>query len=180
MDVTRTAAPADPLTAEQLRTQCRVYGGQDDEFLQSLMRAAVAKLESDTGYVLGTGARYQFTAPISTCPAVVLPRYPYDRNRTWSVSVDGAPVGHAVDAGETSLPLLSFLTDDDRPQPRTGFLEVALPVGGLSQIALQAVKLLVGSWYENREATAPIDIRIVPMAYESLISSLKPARSESF
>jgi uncharacterized phiE125 gp8 family phage protein len=55
----------------------------------------------------------------------------------------------------------------------TGYADAASVPGPIKQ----AIKLLIGHLFENREATAPIEIRDVPFAVEAL---LEPYRLERF
>lgn len=48
--------------------------------------------------------------------------------------------------------------------------------GQLDENIKHAIKLLVGNWYNNREATSELTYKSVPLAYEYLLQQIKNYR----
>lgn len=42
--------------------------------------------------------------------------------------------------------------------------------GQVPQLVKQAILLIVGHWYENREAAGPLTIKTIPLAVESIVA----------
>lgn len=53
-----------------------------------------------------------------------------------------------------------------------GWMTVALPADALPAVKM-AIKLLVGHWYENREAASEVRIEDAPLAFGALIAPLR-------
>jgi hypothetical protein len=160
--------PSVPVVADaDLRAHLRVVGTHDDAVIQSLQAAAVAYLDGWKG-VLGRAIRAQ----------------------VWRVTVQG-PGPHLLPmpdvtavtatAGADPVAVVQTLT--------TRGVEVTLPEGTGEAVvtftcempaqqrsaAEAAVKMLVGHWYEHREAVGPA-MQEIPMAVDMLVGALRWAR----
>lgn len=174
MRLVRVVDPPGMLVSqEDLRLHLRVDGGDDDDLIIDLYRAAMAHIDGPRG-VLGRCIQPQ----------------------TWEAFPDAVP------SGCFRLPLAgvdqvrAYLVDTDpreevaltvsRCWPWTD-VAFAAPVDGpvvLSMVASTpqdawpairaAVKLLVGHWYENREAVVTgSTATTIPLAVERLLAPLK-------
>lgn len=183
-----TPPSALPVTLAEARSHCRVAHDGDDTYITTLIGAAVGFLDGRAG-VLGRAIKQQawsfrFCAwpvkaslPIDLCDVSgVVVKY-FDAEgveQTVSSSLyhlEPTPAGAMVwfRSGFTAPAV-----DDDRPFPisvtaTAGMVETA---PGFQAIR-HAILLLVGHWYENREAVvvgSGVDVRNLPMAVDALIA----------
>jgi gp6-like head-tail connector protein len=123
--------PVEPLTLDEVKLDRRVDHDLDDELLTVLIQASREYCERYTGSSLVTQTR-----------EVIVPAYvdgmalPFGPVQTVTVSEDGPPYTVTYVAGYPP-------TDDDPP-------DYAANVPASFKVAM---KLLIGNWYENREAT---------------------------
>lgn len=159
----RTEGPSQPVvTVDEMKAHLRMEEDDADDLLvQSLIDAAVAHFEGYRG-VLGRA---------------IMPQ-------TWAVDYDEAgeyrlPMPDVTDAEATAgtltikrdaLGVLVTVTE-----PCTVSFECALPDDLLPAVK-QAVKLLAGHWYQNREAVAEGSMAEVPLAVNSLIGAARWGR----
>lgn len=152
-----------PVSADDLKAHVRVSGADDDALIDALAAGVVGYLDGWRG-VLGRAIMQQ----------------------TWRIVVDGA--------GELILPM----PDVSAAVVNYGGDDVALDVGASAggptvtvtgagyvdftcampaaqlDVARVLIKILVGHWYENREAVVTgITAAALPFAADSLISSLR-------
>lgn len=159
MNPRRTIAPEGALVdLADLKAHVRVDSSEDDALIQALEKAAVAHLDGWRG-VLGR---------------CILPQ-------TWEVNYPAAGiyrlpfpdvVSVAVTTGTASLAHDSLGSRVDLSAGGTVTLVAAMPEDALDQVRL-IVKLLVGHWYENREATTALALKSAPMAVEALLSPIR-------
>ena len=164
--VTAATGPVVPIT--EMREHLRVDGVEEDYSIAQYETAAVAYLDGFKG-ILGRA---------------ILPQ-------TWSQEFDGW--------GELRLALPDVssvtVTDDDGaaattaticvdgrgwyvdaegtgPAPITVEYTCGMSAAHLA-VAKMAIKLLVGHWFESRQAASAVSISSVPMAFDSLVSSIR-------
>lgn len=174
-----TPPPSEILTAADVRTHLRIETTAEDALLLSLVTAARAALEERTGLSLAPGQVWRVTLdcfPAAGAP-IELPRAPVTSVTSMAYD-DTAGVEQALDPDGDEV---RVLLDSDVPRiarpsayslswPRTnraaavridyaaGYTAANLPPD-----LRHAMLLLVGHYYENREATqpgnmAPVDI----------------------
>lgn len=173
-------APATlPVTLEQAKTHCRVDGTDEDEFISSLIAAA-------TGYLDG------WSGILGRCLVTQTWRQDFDRlERELRLPMPAASIVSITYVDATGLastfkvPTHALKADElgsfvdiectGLPAPaantRVGVTfvagsapeEVAAPIR-------QALLLLVGHWYANREAVAQTTFKELPMAVSSLLA----------
>lgn len=159
MNLTRVVAPAGPVVPlDDLKAYLRVDHDHEDILITALEQAAVAKLDGFRG-ILGR---------------CILPQ-------TWAVTFDKDGTYHLPLADVTAVtaedaegsPVDAVLSYDDLgakvtlPGAATVEITAQLP-DDLLDVVKQAIKLLVGHWYENREAVAEEDMTQVPLAFTAL------------
>lgn len=177
-----------PLTLAEAKTHLRVIDSDDNDYIAGLIRAAADKIERDTGYVLRQRAVTVAFDGWQTNGANRLPLW-----RGPVVSVTGVAYD---DAGGTEQPLAanqyrlreyagaSWIVPANAVtwpavEDGVGTVRVTYQAGFASNDAVpaslrQAALLLIGHWYENREAVnadrQPYD---VPLAYDALIAAYR-------
>lgn len=162
-----------------------------DSLISALIKAAREKVEHETGRALVTQTQVlRLDAfPSGENEAILLSNPPLQ-----SVSaieyVDGdgnpqtlAPSDYLVDTASTP-PRVTPAYGESWPATRAQLNAVSITcivgyapgAGSPTDLAANvpeslkaAIKLLVAAWFENREAVGPLQIKPVPMAYESLI-----------
>ncbi|WP_340109464.1 head-tail connector protein [Pikeienuella sp. HZG-20] len=175
--LSRVAAPASPVVRlDELKAHLRVVGREEDELISDLERAAVSLLDG-WGGLLGRGilrqawrqefshwGRLRLALPDALSATV-----------TW---LDGDGAEQSADQAELRADHLGSYVLASGPASSRIFVvfEVELPAHHLMAVR-QAVKLLVGQWYENREAGVTGTITAtVPLAFESLINNVRVRR----
>lgn len=183
----RTAAPlTDPVTLAEAKAQCRVDHTDDDTMLALLISAATAHLDGYTG-TLGRALVTQtwrqdfpcFSAimriPLRPVASITSVTY-YDADNAEQTLVNTVYGLFADGLGAYVSPL------PDQTYPSTYGRRDAVSVtyvAGVADTAVptpikQAILLMVGHWYANREAVSEGSMSEVPMAVDAL---LRPYRA---
>ena len=177
----RTAAPAaDPVSLEEARLHCRVDHEDDNALIEGLIAAATAHFDGYTG-ILGRALvtqtwRQDFggfctklrlpLAPVSGIAGITY----FDCNNAEQTLTDDV-CGLFVDA---LGPFVALKSGQSWPStsPRQDAVSVSFIAGtAAAEVPApikQAILLMIGHWYANREAVAPGDIRDLPMAVGAL------------
>ena len=181
-----TPSYKDPINEDDLLQHLRLIPEDEQErkYMVDLMKSAVAYLQQDTGYLLGQ-ATYKLTLSDFPDDEVSLPLIPvqsisqvlYYTSKTdtstltqntdfWFVSHDRSASLHPID---------SWPSVYDRPDGvQITFVAGHQKIEDVKENALQAIRFLVGHWFENRQAvvTGPI-VNDVPFTYSALANQLK-------
>lgn len=185
MILTRTVAPAvEPLSTAEAKNHLRVDTADDDILIDALIKAARERVEDLSHRALITQTwRYSLDA-WPEGDVILLPRPPLvsvsqiqyldtaGSPTTWAssnyiVDTDSEP-GRVVLAYGISWPTETLYPS--APIQITYDAGYGAAGSNVPQHLRQAILLLVGHWYENREATVGgAIIREVPLAVESLI-----------
>lgn len=147
-----------PVTLADAKLHCRIDGADDDTLLSGLIAAAVGHLDGWTG-VLGRCIMPQTWQVSVEAGDVVLPM-----PNVASATAGGPLVVRATPAG----PMVTVAEDCDIT------FTCAMPAQ-LVAVARVAVLLVVGHWYENREAVGGSMVE-VPMAATALIDQMRWVR----
>lgn len=158
----RTRAPAWPLVSLiDLKDHLRVDGDHDDALIISLERAAVAHLDGWRG-LLGRCIKQQ----------------------TWEVDFPGAgrwrlPLPDVISV-EASAGTVTLVHDTlgslvELSEAATISMVAAMPEETLDAVRL-IVRLLVGHWYEHREAVTAGALKDTPLAVNALLAPIRWTR----
>lgn len=183
MGLIRTAAPeTEPVTAAEAKLHCRIDGSDDDSLVAALITAAREHVEEVTERAL-IEQTWRLTLAAFPCGRLLLPR-----PRLIAVSsivyldTDGASQTldsslYRVDAtSEPGSVEPAYGTSWPDTYAVSGAVTVTFTAGygtevsAVPQAIKQAVLLLVGAWYENREGiiTGTI-VAKTPLAVEALL-----------
>lgn len=183
MRLTRTTAPsAEPVSVAEVKTHLRITVDDEDSYLDTLIPAARQHTEEYLSRALITQTWALYLDRFAW-PYVELPRPPLQS--VGSVKyVDDDGITQTVAASEYTVdtdsePGRVFESyDGEWPSHRT--VEKAVTItydagyganaSDVPQTIRHAILLLVGHMYENREASSPLTIKTVPMAYDSLLA----------
>lgn len=182
MSLTRITAPAPAVSLAEAKLHLRVEHDSEDALIETLIAAATGNLDGKDG-ILGRALMPQtWRMKLSAFPAddIVLPLPPL-------ISVDSIGYTDSDDAAQTFEDFTVDLADgtitpDDAWPTGTDVVvtftagypgeETDSPPGpnGVPAPIKQAILLLVGHWYANREAVTPQAANELPMAVQWLIN----------
>lgn len=185
--VVRTAAPAsEPITLAEAKLHLRVDGDDEDALIAEKLSAAIEFIESATGLALITQtfratldgfpliAPYKIELPRS--PAVSLTSVKYDDDD----GVEQTYTGARLDINTVPARVFPSRADGTWPSIEGGPSAVRLlfVAGGaaadVSPRAKAAILLMLGHFFENREATiAGTIIAELPLGLQTLLGQLK-------
>lgn len=170
-----------PVSLDEAKAHCRVDHAEDDALISGLIAAATAHLDGYTG-ILGRALvsqtwRQDFGR---FCASMRLPLAPVASEPTISYW-DTDLVQQDVDPSLYSLlsdargPFISLQPGQSWPASarRPDAVSVTYVAGygdDVPRPIRQAILLMVGHWYENREAVAAGDQRELPLAASALIA----------
>ena len=160
----RILPPADPLiTLEDAKAHCRVDGPDSDLLMQGYIDAAMAYLDGYRG-VLGRCIMAQDWEIDLACAGrhrLPLP----DAMSASARDAAGDPVAVELhhDARGSSVTIAV---------PATVSFKAALPEELLPSLRVAAL-LLIGHWFENREAVSERSMTSLPMAVDALIAPIR-------
>lgn len=162
--ITTTAAASDPVSVSEAKAHCRVDISTDDTYITALITAATEAVQTRTGRQLVNAT---FRAAWDTLPASG--EFPLMREPVSAVS---SVKYYDADETQQTLDDTEYWVDLESTPPRVvlrdgfpslygwrpGLIQIVFVAGyGASGSSVpaalkQAVMLLVGHWYENREA----------------------------
>lgn len=188
-----TVEPAiEPITLTEAKTHCRVTGTDDDTYIGTLITAAREWVEDYTGRSLITQTRtYVLDAFPYGDETIVLPRPPLQSvtsvvyvdtagaNQTWdsanyTVDTDRDPGGIYLAYGKT-WPATRSIRHAVTITYVAGYGESTdSPLStNVPQRIKQAILLIIGEMYSNREVSAPVKMESVPFAIEALLTPFR-------
>lgn len=182
-----TAAPSEePLTLSEVKTALDVQRDDQDGMLSRLLTAARLKVEEDTNRQLCSatwqinldrwpngmsGPVYLPKAPIQSIGAVV-----YINDAGSLTTLASSEYDFVADEPGRLLPAYGKSWPVTRDKPWAIVITYVAGYGAAAAVdarAKQAILLLVGHWYENREAVLTGTIsKSIELAYQSLVDSL--------
>ncbi len=157
-----TAPTLQPVTLAEAKAHCRVDGVDDDDVIGAMVAAAVGHLDGWTG-VLGRCIMPQTWKVSALAGDVVLPM-----PDVTAVSAGYVAGASALTVTPSALgPVVTVADDCDVT------FTCAMPAHLLAT-AKQAVLLLVGHWYANREGAVTGTITAeLPLAVDALVSQMR-------
>lgn len=155
----RVTPPSGPVVLlAELKAHLRVDGDDDDPLITALEAAAVAHLDGYRGilrrcilpqiWAVSFDAAGTYRLPLPDVQAVTA--------STGTAILSQDALGHSVEISE----------------PCTVAMTCALPDDALDAVCM-AIKLLVGHWYQNREAAGEGGTQTAPLAFEALLSPIR-------
>nr|WP_321457192.1 head-tail connector protein [uncultured Cohaesibacter sp.] len=179
-----TAPDALPVTLDEIKTHCRVDGESEDDYLTGLLQAAVSYLDGYSG-ILGKCLMTQEWAqefewwgdfPLCLGPFLDLTSIAYfdEDGESQTVDLSSVRIERRVLGAVACLKVGASWPDAD---PDAGPITVTWRVGYEDAAAVpagirHAIKLMVGHWFENREAVVIGTITSqVPLAVDALLST---------
>lgn len=178
-----TAPVEEPITVQEAKLHCRVEHEEDDFIIAGLITGARQWIENFTHRALITQT-WELTAdefPTNNAP-ILLPNgrissvtsFGYVDPENGVATMDGSPTQYYVDS--SSIPGRVYLPSGGSWPTVSGqnSLTIRYTVGyGLAAAVPKAIKaamlMLVGHWYENREAVSIVQMYSVPFAIESIL-----------
>jgi len=172
------------ISIDEAKKRLRVDHDDDDDDIEALIRAATARVEQRTGrFLLPVDLEFKMACWQEICIPVAPIR-----------SVDGVEyfdgTGAAVDLADAD-----WWSDSDGRNLRVGFRSAPAlsadrwpirfrfsagyddpedlgddPMLHADPMDGQAILMLVGHWYQQRETAAPVDMRPVPAGFEQLVA----------
>jgi uncharacterized phiE125 gp8 family phage protein len=181
-----TGPAAEPFTAAQAKQHLRVDESDDDTLIDTLILAARQKVESDCNRALmsQTWDLYLDAFPVNESPGIVVPNAPLQSvtsinytdtsgdSQTWDSSkyrVDAiSNPGRITPEFSETWPSTQSITGAVVVRFVAGYGDASTTV---PRDLLQAMLMLIGHWYENRESVVVGTISsAVPQSYEWLIA----------
>lgn len=170
----------DPLTLDEAKAQCRVEIGDEDALIEGLIRSARGLAEAHCRRTLAVDATYRLTLDYEFPCRIDLPKPPLravvslryvDAAGDWQ-TLD--PASYQVADAEPAfiVPAYGLVWPAVRWQPAAIEVTYRAGYGAAAEIpatARQAVALLVGHYYANREAVTAGTMMPLPLAVESLL-----------
>ena len=168
------AASGEPVTLAQAKLQCRVIDTSEDTLITALITAAREFVENRTGHIL---ARRTFTDQRDNFGRFI----ELDRRPVASISA----VTY-MDVAGVATTYTGFVTNLDRPTARiypalNGYWPAYIGSGGVTvtyvagyaagtipQALIQAMLILIATWYGQREAVTRDQANEVPFAVDAL------------
>lgn len=177
-----TPPTIDPVRLEEAKSHLIVSHDEDNGLIADLVSAATKLVEAQTGRQLLTANwtlyadRFDLEMQLRLCPVQSIESVKY-------IDVAGAlqtlsSATYQLDAVSEPARLTTaygYYWPDTREELNAVRVEFVAGYGGRLDVpkeAKQAILLLVGHWYEHREAVGQVGTEIA-LAYESLVSSLR-------
>lgn len=172
------AAPTtEPVSSVEAKLHLRVDISTDDTLIAALIVAARQMVEERLGLSLMTQTRDVYGITFPTGDVLTLPYGPVQ-------SVTGVYYTETDSSSESTFSADSYLTQTwrnaivlksgyswpDDATMRVRYVSGYTSAAAVPQRIKQAMLLLIGHWYENREATQSGALKEIPLAVESLIN----------
>lgn len=180
MALKRIVAPTlEVVPLDDMKAHLHVSHDDEDAYITALTKAAVRYLDGREG-VLGwcLGAQtWELTYDAFPNGPIQLPIGPL--LSVVSVTADGVAVGsdeYEIDAANNPgwlVPLNGWPAVNSVNGARIVFVAGHTSAADIHESVGMIVRLLVGNWYRNREATTPAAQSVLPMAADMLLSAIR-------
>lgn len=189
------AAETRPVTLEQLKGHCRVGHDDDDDQLEIYLDAATEFVAERTGLTLAPSSwEIERCGWWSDCLTVLLSPVRdivityLDANGDSQTVDAGLYRWENTDKGSAEVRFFSTFTSPAVLADTYNAVQIAIEAGfddpaatgsgddpelALPKRVTQAVLMIAGYWYDNREAAADADLRKIPLAAEALLWQLR-------
>jgi uncharacterized phiE125 gp8 family phage protein len=180
-----TAPVALPVTLAEVKDHLRVDHDDENDLITAYVDAAVAYLDGWGGILGRCIMEQEWSVTMTALPvngsiplpfpdvSTVVVEYVADGS---TATLSSATYRLQEDAGSAWIEQVEGATwpaTDTRADAVTITMTSALPAAALPRVAV-AIKLLVGHWFENREAVAVgATVADVPLAFAALIAPLR-------
>lgn len=177
-----TPPTEEPITLDEAKQHCRVSDDSDDSYITALITAAREYVETQTRRAIITQT-LELRLPGWMGGRIELPRPPLVSVSSVVYTLDGGTTAtlnaslYTVMKTEPGaiVPTYNTTWPTTRAQVESVFVTYVAGYGGpaaVPQTIKHAMLLLIGHWYENREAsTVGVEARALPMAVQSLIGN---------
>lgn len=173
-----TAPAAEPVSSTEAKTHCRITGTDQDSVITILIAAAREMAESITRRALITQTWDLYLDRFSRVIDIPLPPLQSITSISYT-DTNGDSQTASSSLYETDLAGNRVILKDDQDWPDTLLHENSVIIRfvagygtagtDIPQPVKQAILMLIGHYYENREISAPIQISRVPMAADWLL-----------
>lgn len=167
-------------TMEDVKLHLRIDTADEDPLINSLLASAIDHFEQSTRRVIQTRSIVETLDALPSSRVIFLSKGPVISVQSITVRTEtGTSTISSSDyitmTGQTETkPLIAFKTSANLPTPDSypGAVTVSYTAGTTTvpDSIGAAIKLLVGHWYENRQAVGPTGGNEVPLAYQSVAS----------
>lgn len=183
-----TAPTVEPVTVDDMKAHIVLPNNDDDDLIFGLITAARVHLENDTrralvsqtwDYYFDSFPREEFSLPKTPLQSVTSIKYLDSSGTEQTLSSSYYGVDSYSEPGEVFLKY-SYVWPTTYYQENAIYVRFVAGYSAVSAIPEPlklAIKLLVGHWYENRNAANVVNMSEIPMGYEALVS---PYRVHSF
>lgn len=191
-----TPAAAYPVTLTEVKAQLRITSSDEDTFLNSLIEAATEYTEAycSRSFIAQTWDMYLDTFPFCNTTPIEVPLPPlisvtsiqyYDSASTLQTWDSASYVVDTTKAVGLIYPDMNYAYPSTRIFRNSVIIRFvagyadsgASPIDLADNVPMQikqAILLLIGHLYENREMTTPgVMIQNVPMSYDALLANIK-------
>lgn len=165
-------------TLADVKLHLRVDHAYEDALIASLLAGAIDHFEQSTRRVLQPRLIVQTADSFPDSRVVILDKGPATSVATVSVRTTSGTVSVpltdyiAITGQHETKPLVAFKTSATLPTPDGYPSAVSITYSAetttIPESINAAIRLLVGHWYENRQAVGPTGGNEVPLAYQSV------------
>lgn len=182
-----TGPASEPVSLDEAKAQCRVSGTDEDSYLTALIAVAREKVEIDSERALISQTRRMWLDEFPTCgyqivdiplkPLTALTSVQYiDTEGNWQTFSSTKYVADLVSSPSRIQPVYGQIWPLTLPLTpnavKITFTCGAASAAAVPAMAKHAMKLLIGHWFENREAVGKVPAEIA-IGYQSLIQGIK-------
>jgi hypothetical protein len=163
------------ITLSQIKKALKIDYTTDDQELLRLRDAAISWITTYTGIALETTTKVQYLSywmrtSINTLPfnSITSVKYYYNDVLTTMPSTS-----YWIDRSQDPSIYINFLDYPSLDEGTQIQLTYSVGYADYPKEIEQVVIALVGSWYNNPEATAPIALQTVPMSAQFILENLR-------
>ena len=159
-----------------VKAALRIDYTEDDTELTRLIAAAVSWVEGYCGFALSSASRTMYLAEFTDTAFAVQPWTATTSVAYTDTAGDAQTLGTAYYWSDTTGPLTILRFAEDVPAIKANTLVTVTYTAGYASEpneVVQAVISLVGSWYNNPEATAPTQLSNVPLGAQFMLEHLR-------
>lgn len=178
MSLTLLSSQPNPLDLDEVKRHLRVEDNEDDETIISLMSTAIGIAENYTGIKIQE-SQWEYKLPCfdQEIPLPIFPVIGIDSISYLDVSGNTQPVASYYLKRTPLKPVLLAAYGETWPSTEAGYeaVTITLTVGyqELPTPIKQALLMIIGSLFENREDEAPIVLHTVPISSRTLLDPYK-------